>query len=859
MKKAYNLLIFCFHLLTCILFTNYAVQAQSKPANSNTSSQAEMRKMMEAAMKNENMSEAEKAQMRKAMKGMMPAIIEKVTTMADYPEFSRNLELVPKKDPAKISLAKSKKLSQSDMKNYATTLYNKIMVRGEASEITLVKKIMAQTPAADDCGNTAVLCMMQGHGQAALALSMKAVQLDPLNLNWQNNMASLLTQYGYPEYALSVLNNLELQLPGNSTILNNKAYAWLGLGDKDSAALYANVAGFFNPNHPDAAACGGLMQELKGDPVDASKNYVRSMETAPSVTVKKMMQHAGGKPEEVGFDKLKSCIAIYEYFPRDWIKIPEITNEVSAYTENMAIKNGYEKMHDEFQDNLQKMLDEYNKNIMGMAKSMEKADDETIRKMIGAGLGKEMLNGRNWMSETATIVIEILHNYLNQWTDSFLKEKKELFESIEARRPGPCNEPCQSRSCDINDNQFMNWANPKILRFYEVKIEEIRQYANVFCTWYWYIVGNPEHTAETACLGATGILQGIYKTAMQDLIILPPNCSDFNSNGVKEFSKPKIPNFNCPAVVSIPFGKEWQELRQSVSDLNNNKSGIKMKPEPIPNSSIAYGLSGSGIPEAGKNPGIKTSEGNLTYNIFSEGNWTLNKTFHGEIPTFEEYFNKNWKFDELESYTQEVKDDFYKKVKEIYDEKVGNTKAVQEIKEIQRKKSEAQEMAGNLFFFTMISISCEESNRRSEEAQVMKRLLQKLREAVREEARQELEKGRQQKNAKDPTPNKDQSSNDKQLEEAIRQDREERIKNEQESQQKENNQLEEAIKEGREERLKNEAATKQLEDALEQSMQERIQQLENIVNKMDSSGFQASISSGMQVPGTFKANPALFK
>jgi len=255
------------YLLTlAIVFAATTVFAQTakKPvAKEKAPSQKEIDKMLDDEMK--GMSEDDKAEMRKMMKGAMPSVEQGSKIMANYPEFTSNEQLVPKKDVARIAAMSKKKLVQADMASYATNLYNKLMAKGDAAEIALAKKIIAQNPKANAIGGAAVLCMLQGHPLAALALSMKAVQADPSNPNWQNNMASLLTQYGYPEQAIPVLQKLKIQFPHNSTVLNNLGQAWFGLGELDSAMTNIKTAGGLNPNHPEAKETEGVIEEVTGN------------------------------------------------------------------------------------------------------------------------------------------------------------------------------------------------------------------------------------------------------------------------------------------------------------------------------------------------------------------------------------------------------------------------------------------------------------------------------------------------------------------------------------------------------------------------------------------------------------------
>src|SRR5687768_8786579 len=109
-------------------------QPVKKPVKKeNTSQQSQMDKAMEEAMK--GMSEEEKAEMRKMMGAVMPALQDHNNKTASYPEFTRNAQLVPVKDVAKIKAASGKKLAQAEMSSYAANLYNKIMTKGDASEI----------------------------------------------------------------------------------------------------------------------------------------------------------------------------------------------------------------------------------------------------------------------------------------------------------------------------------------------------------------------------------------------------------------------------------------------------------------------------------------------------------------------------------------------------------------------------------------------------------------------------------------------------------------------------------------------------------------------------------------------------
>ena len=452
-----------------------------------------MNKMMEDAMK--GMSKEDQAEMKKVMEDMMPEMMQGNSKMANYPEFTSNKQLVPQKDVARINAIPKKKLTKADMSGYATNLYNKLMAKGNASEMAMVKKIIAQTPKANDIGSAAILAMMQGHPQAAMALSMKAVQLDPTNPNCQNNMASLLTQYGYPEQAVPVLQKLRNDFPKNSTVMNNLAHAWLGLGEIDSARSIIKKAGGLNPYHPEIKQTEGVIEEVTGNPEKAAEDYQESMENAINPFTEQLIKNNKSKSNpSIDFEKLKRSITIYEYFPKDWIKIPTLSDNVSGYVNDMRIKNGYEKMFEDLKSKIETLKEASAAEINALA---NKSDDGTS---FAKEMMKESMKGINAMSKPAVIVQLVLTNYLADWMSKYTNESIELRNKIDAARKEMTksgkNDKCPD--FDRKNNEYLKYVNPIIRKFHARKIEEFRVWLNTFCTWVWYITGNPKEYGNVA-------------------------------------------------------------------------------------------------------------------------------------------------------------------------------------------------------------------------------------------------------------------------------------------------------------------------------------------------------------------------
>jgi tetratricopeptide (TPR) repeat protein len=594
----------------CILvFTSLLTFAQpvKKNAGQKAPSQKEIDKMMDEATK--DMSPEEKAEIKKMMGGIMPALMDQNAKTADYTEITSNKQLVIKKDIQKIGTIAKKKLTATDVGSYAGTLYNKIITKGDAAEIALIKSIIVKASTSAQLENAAVLCMLQGHPQAAIAIAAKSVQADPRNLNAQNNLASLLTQYGYPEQAIPLLNKLADDAPSNSTVLNNMAYAWLGLGDTDSARIYSGMAMRINPGHTEAMDCGGLMEELFGDPFKANEAYVKSLESNTNPFTEKLLSNNNGQGsiEKIDFNKIKKAIAIYEYFPKDWIKIPALSDNVNGYENDMRIKNSYEQMLETLDDKITAMQDAAGKELDNL---QDKGEEEFVKTMAN-----ESIKGINMMSKSAVIVQKILQYYLKQWSEENGKQYMALQKDIEAKRKirdkSGNNDKCPDY--DRRNNEYLRYANPLIRAFHAQRIEEFRMWLNAFCTWSWYIVGNPKNAVLTQCIGWTNGLKGFYSDALSAQEAIAKGCVNQNSDGKMNVPMPEVPNFTCPAIVCIPTGSEWQQLSNTVKNFDKNNLNIKKAAEvKVPNTSIAYGADNNSIAQPGNSFSAKTADGSVT-------------------------------------------------------------------------------------------------------------------------------------------------------------------------------------------------------------------------------------------------------
>lgn len=609
-----------FILLVMLCFLGY-VNAQKKGSQKQPS-QAEMNKMLEEAMQAEGMSKEEQAEMKKMMGSIMPALEKHNETVADYPEFTSNARLIPERDEAKIAALNKKALTKAEVTAYATSLYNKLIAKADASEAGLIKKIIAQSPKANELSGASILAMMQGHAEAALALSMKAVAADPANLNLQNNMAALLTQYGFADKALPILLKLNKELSDNSTLFNNLANAWLNLGEADSALFYADAAMAINPHHPEAAQIAGVVRESKG--ANPSGNYIQAMENAPNPLTKSLLKNSGNRGDIKWSTRVFDNITVYEFFGRRWMGLPELSNSVRGFEDDMSIKNAYLDAVKIIGERITLMTDSTEKALDAL---VDKGETEFVAEMAAA-----TVEGLSWMSKPAANVMEVLHAYQTQfqfdfadsmktietWKLNLRKEKdakiKAIYDKIDSRKQTNCEQ--FKHELDNLENRYLETVNARLENYFLRHVNRYRRWLNALITWNWYVAGNPKNIIMLQNLKATEHLVNVYAGVADQLEALPEHCGVATTKKVTQPPVPIIPNFTCPVVVSIPTGEEWQQFTAKAKDFNKNKYQMKKTPNPVPNVSVAYGI-GKQVAQPGHTPFIKTVNGSIMPGAFN--------------------------------------------------------------------------------------------------------------------------------------------------------------------------------------------------------------------------------------------------
>jgi len=571
-------------------------------------------KEMQEAMK--DLSPEEKEVMEQAMKGVM-------TTSAKTPapvtaSFTDNKSLVPKRDVHRIARIPQQQLKSADVAANATILFNKLLVKMQPAQKAIVTNVLAKEKTSDGTMSAAITALLQGHSQAAMALALKAVQSSPKNPAHQSNLAAILSQSGYPDKAIPYLKKLAAEFPANSTVLHNLGFAWLQLGEVDTAQKFFGAAAIRNPNNPETKICQGVIHELQGDPQKATEAYKEAFELSPNGIIIDLMKNAGAENEwqKVDFEKLKSRITIHEYFPKNWIVLPKFVDDVAHYSSNTAIQEGYDQMLDTLAATLTQMNEGAGQDLAALA-------DKDMKTFVNT-LMAETQKGINVMSKTAAYIDMILEKYIAEWYRRYLQESMELKLKIDEVRkqmtemkPG---EKCQTT--DRKRNAFMEHINPIVRKFHAQKIEEFRVWSNAYCTWVPYVVGNPKNGALVRCLSWATIFVGMHTSAIDDQQVESPTCKPPSDVVAIPVASPEIPSIHCKAPVKMPLGMKDIQLTAKSMNLDANQWGIKQSgTAAMPNLTLSFGLSKGVIGEPGKfgRPFAKTGGGGLSFSGHSAG------------------------------------------------------------------------------------------------------------------------------------------------------------------------------------------------------------------------------------------------
>lgn len=297
-----------FLLAICVLILMNASFAQTK---TNPAEKPPTQKEMEEMMKEMNKAMEE---MSPEDKKMMDSVGIKIPVDQNVPDqynyATQNttqqqinaisgIETIPSKDAARIARLPKTILTDAQLmvflQNVNTAVSKKISPESKKIADDAYAAVKKKSNETIFLANAANGLWLNREPEAAIELMSRAVMentSDPDNLN---NYASFLTMNGGEHFALPILQKLNKQYPGNSTLLNNIGQAWFGLGDMEKSEKYLDSAIRFFAGHAQANYTKCIIEESKGNKTEAVDCIKKSIKSGYSEEKIKKLKELGGK------------------------------------------------------------------------------------------------------------------------------------------------------------------------------------------------------------------------------------------------------------------------------------------------------------------------------------------------------------------------------------------------------------------------------------------------------------------------------------------------------------------------------------------------------------------------------------
>src|ERR1035437_1022175 len=331
--------------------------AQTKPKQTEKPpTQKELNDMMQEMQKSMTDMNPEDKKMLDSMGVKMPDIknIQKSTSGINDAKIKKvgadENRIVPQKDAARINAALAVTIPNTEMGSYINKTHLAVVSKLSANDKAKAAEIFQQIiKLKSSVANTAVGLWMDGKPTLALYLMGEACKADPANTVNLNNYASFLTTCGAEQKALPILYNLNKRYPKNSSILNNIAQAWLGLGDITKAEKYADSTIRICAYHPQANMAKCLIEESKG-------NIPAAIAAAKNAISKSYSTEKENKLKKLGYDLKSDDIYWNRPMPQDAMGLSKFT--WPEYPLNVEQNKMLEMEWNDFKNECQQKLDE---------------------------------------------------------------------------------------------------------------------------------------------------------------------------------------------------------------------------------------------------------------------------------------------------------------------------------------------------------------------------------------------------------------------------------------------------------------------------------------------------------------------
>jgi hypothetical protein len=274
--------------------------SQTKPKK-NPATQKELEEQMNAAQQQMNKMTPEQKKMMEQMGIKIPDPIPLPKNVSDK-QIARATgnSIVPEKDLVRIvSISKTpltditviEHLKKADAE--IIKAFSQAEKEAAAEAYQLVKNKYSNNSTAID--NSSIQLWMLNEFKTSLYTASKNCINNSNDGNLLNNYGAFLSMAGAEQLTIPLLDYLNQKHPNNSTILNNLAQAWFGLGDLEKAKLYADKCIMICSWHPQANRIISAIEQKNGNTPNAIVAEKKSIEKLYSLEKENNLRKLGYK------------------------------------------------------------------------------------------------------------------------------------------------------------------------------------------------------------------------------------------------------------------------------------------------------------------------------------------------------------------------------------------------------------------------------------------------------------------------------------------------------------------------------------------------------------------------------------
>ncbi|MBL7739127.1 MAG: hypothetical protein JNK14_07900 [Chitinophagaceae bacterium] len=268
------------------------IQGQlAKAVNEINEQIVEQEKQIAEAKKNKADAESiremeEQLAMLKKQVEMMGGVSKGISKVADktfrQAVADNNNTEIPKKDVARIKMMPDKILTDAELAPFIKKVHSeveKLLDKNDKAEaLKIYTALKSEKKSSNEINNIVSNLWLSGYPGISLYITGKECVANMKDANILNTYAAFLTMKGGEHAALPILQNLNRNFPGNSTILNNIGQAWFGLGDTSNANRHLGEAVKIYKNHSQANQTKSKIQKSEGRTQESIESLKRSLE-----------------------------------------------------------------------------------------------------------------------------------------------------------------------------------------------------------------------------------------------------------------------------------------------------------------------------------------------------------------------------------------------------------------------------------------------------------------------------------------------------------------------------------------------------------------------------------------------------